>query len=336
MSLVSIIVPVYNTEKYLDKCVESLVLQTLRDIEIILVDDGSPDNCPKKCDDWAKKDSRVKVIHQENSGVSAAINRGIRDATSKYIGFVDSDDWIEKQMFQDLYEEIIKNDADLVQCGINGISDNDFSPWNIQEFVINKDEIYANVLFYFFHNEAMKSGLYPSRCNKIYLKDKLLKILNLCLENLQSGEDYLLNTAYLCISEKVVSINKCYYNYRRNDNSLTTVYTENYKKSISDFFNSLVNIANYFQFSIDDLSENMDFSYCNAFIFAVTSSLSYNKKISEFKILRSKIKNSNSILKFSKNLNIKQTILLLFFYLKIYLPPMVAGQIFNKFATKHE
>ena len=88
--LVSIIVPVYNVEEYLDECVESLVNQTYPDIEIILVDDGSPDNCPKMCDDWAKRDSRIKVIHKENGGAASARNIGFDNATGEYIGFVDT------------------------------------------------------------------------------------------------------------------------------------------------------------------------------------------------------------------------------------------------------
>ena len=94
--LISIIVPVYKVEKYIDRCVESIINQTYKNIEIILVDDGSPDNCPKICDEWAKKDKRIRVIHKENRGVSSARNVGIDVAKGKYIGFVDSDDYIEK------------------------------------------------------------------------------------------------------------------------------------------------------------------------------------------------------------------------------------------------
>ena len=92
--LISVIVPVYKVEKYLDRCVESIVNQTYTNLEIILVDDGSPDNCPKMCDDWAKKDSRIKVIHKENGGLSSARNAGLDFMTGEYLFFVDSDDFI--------------------------------------------------------------------------------------------------------------------------------------------------------------------------------------------------------------------------------------------------
>ena len=92
--LISIIVPVYKVEKYLDKCVESIVEQTYKNLEIILVDDGSPDNCPAMCDEWAQKDSRIKVIHKENGGLSSARNAGLDACTGEYIYFLDSDDYI--------------------------------------------------------------------------------------------------------------------------------------------------------------------------------------------------------------------------------------------------
>lgn len=116
--LISVIVPVYKVEKYLDRCVTSIVNQTYRNIEIILVDDGSPDNCPAMCDDWAAKDSRIKVIHKENGGVSDARNAGMAVATGELMGFVDSDDWISLDMYQQLYDDMIKNDSDISACGV--------------------------------------------------------------------------------------------------------------------------------------------------------------------------------------------------------------------------
>ena len=102
--LISVIVPVYKVEQYLDRCLQSIVNQTYKNLEIILVDDGSPDNCPQICDEWAKRDKRIKVIHTQNRGVSTARNIGIDVANGQYIGFVDSDDWIE----EDMYEFLLK------------------------------------------------------------------------------------------------------------------------------------------------------------------------------------------------------------------------------------
>ena len=116
--LISVIVPVYNVEKYLDRCVESIVNQTYRNLEIILVDDGSPDNCPVICDKWAERDCRVKVIHKQNGGLSDARNAGMEIATGELIGFVDSDDWIEPEMYQLLRDYMIEHDCDISACGV--------------------------------------------------------------------------------------------------------------------------------------------------------------------------------------------------------------------------
>lgn len=114
MPKVSIIVPVYGVEKYLEKCVESLTSQTFQDIEIILVDDGSKDRCPQICDELACKDNRIVVLHKPNGGLSDARNAGVKIATSDYIIFVDSDDFVENTMCEVLYSEMIKSGADLV------------------------------------------------------------------------------------------------------------------------------------------------------------------------------------------------------------------------------
>lgn len=115
-ALISVVVPVYKAEKYIDECIESIVNQTYRNLEIILVDDGSPDRCPKICDEWAFRDERIKVIHQTNKGAAAARNAGIKVASGQYIGFVDSDDYIDKTMYEVLYEGIGKSDAQISCC----------------------------------------------------------------------------------------------------------------------------------------------------------------------------------------------------------------------------
>ena len=104
----SVIVPIYKVEEYLHRCIDSIINQTYTNLEIILVDDGSPDNCPMICDEYAKKDSRIRVIHKKNGGLSDARNAGLEIATGEYIGFVDSDDWIHKDMYHILYKNIIE------------------------------------------------------------------------------------------------------------------------------------------------------------------------------------------------------------------------------------
>lgn len=114
--LISVIVPVYKVEKYLDKCVQSIVDQTYKNLEIILVDDGSPDNCPQMCDEWAKKDPRIKVIHKENGGASSARNVGIDIAQGDYLGFVDSDDFIDLRMYEKLFNAVRNSTKKISHC----------------------------------------------------------------------------------------------------------------------------------------------------------------------------------------------------------------------------
>lgn len=118
MELISVIVPVYKVESYLDRCVQSVADQTYRNLEIILVDDGSPDSCGRLCDAWAEKDSRIRVIHKANGGPSDARNAGMAAAKGKYIGFVDSDDRIAPEMYQRLYERMTADGCDLGVCGV--------------------------------------------------------------------------------------------------------------------------------------------------------------------------------------------------------------------------
>ncbi len=115
---VSIIVPVYNVEKYLKRCLDSLISQTLKDIEIICVNDGSKDNSDKILEEYARKDSRIIIINQENQGISVARNNGMDIAKGKYVGFVDSDDWVDSDFFEKLYNAAEKNNAQMAVCSI--------------------------------------------------------------------------------------------------------------------------------------------------------------------------------------------------------------------------
>ena len=124
MPELSIIVPIYKVEKYLPKCIESILNQSFTDFELILVDDGSPDYCGLICDEYAGKDSRVKVIHQNNQGVSAARNAALDVAAGRYLGFVDADDWIEKDMYQTMLQTAFASRADVVICGIQYFTEN--------------------------------------------------------------------------------------------------------------------------------------------------------------------------------------------------------------------
>ena len=125
--LITVIVPVYNVEKYLTRCVDSIINQTYKNLEIILVDDGSTDSSPAICDNYAKKDSRINVIHKQNNGASSARNAALDIASGDYIGFVDSDDYINRDMYASLFDSIVDSGSDMAICEseyvVNGVSD---------------------------------------------------------------------------------------------------------------------------------------------------------------------------------------------------------------------
>lgn len=121
---ISVIIPVYNVEDYIDECVESVVNQSYQNLKIILVDDGSTDSSGIKCDEWVEKDSRIKVIHQQNRGLSAARNNGVALSCGKYISFVDADDWLDKDYYQVLLTELLENDADIAASGVKRVYQN--------------------------------------------------------------------------------------------------------------------------------------------------------------------------------------------------------------------
>ena len=163
----SIIVPIYNVEPYLRKCIDSILTQTFTDFECILVDDGSPDNCPAICDEYAKKDSRIRVIHKENGGLSDARNAGLDIAQGEYIGFVDSDDWIHPQMYELVYKCAISTNADIAQCGYSKIKEKDSIDIHFEAtqkpIVRTKDEIFKN--YY-----SLIPGIDDMVWNKMYRK----------------------------------------------------------------------------------------------------------------------------------------------------------------------
>ena len=162
--MVSVIIPVYKTEQYLDRCIESVVNQTYKNLEIILVDDGSPDNCPKMCDEWAKKDSRIKVIHKKNGGLSDARNVGIDCATGEYLSFIDSDDFISNQMYKKMLNSIENFNADLAVCGIETFYDG-----QTPDVMVDKeDEVISNKEAFLRLNNKEYNTYLVIACNKLY------------------------------------------------------------------------------------------------------------------------------------------------------------------------
>lgn len=122
--MISVIVPIYNVERYINKCIDSIIHQSYKNLEIILVDDGSPDKCGEIIDEYSRIDKRIHVIHKSNGGLSSARNAGLDIASGDFIGFVDSDDWIEPTMYEEMLSFMEKEQLDLVECGINLVTNN--------------------------------------------------------------------------------------------------------------------------------------------------------------------------------------------------------------------
>lgn len=233
---ISIIVPIYNVEQYLEDCLESILSQTFTNFELILVNDGSTDNCGEICDNYEKKDSRVKVIHKENGGVSSARNMGIDAAKGKYIGFIDPDDTIERNMYELLLNSMTKYKADIVICPykmINSIigSTSVSSIWNQCNTPLSKKYIEAEII-----PNILKTSKYYSLlscCNKLYIRE----VFDNCRfdEAKNHGEDARLNLILLTQVNKLVFINQALYNYKiRNRTSLTQTYNVNLFKNLLD------------------------------------------------------------------------------------------------------
>lgn len=174
--MISVIVPVYKVEDYLERCITSIVDQTYKNLEIILIDDGSPDHCGEICDGWSRKDDRIKVIHKENGGLSDARNAGMKIATGEYTAFVDSDDWIHKDMLKVLLEVQEETKGDIVECKaqicfnkeddmeIGNLSEIDISIFNTEKSLqnlINEHPLHQTVWNKLYRTEVIKDILFP-------------------------------------------------------------------------------------------------------------------------------------------------------------------------------
>lgn len=241
--LISIIMPVYNAEKYLNRSIESIMNQTYNNMEIILVNDGSTDNSLEICTNYQKKDNRIKLINQENKGVSIARNRGIDEATGHYIMFIDSDDYIEKNMIEDMEAKITEDDIDLVISGIkmNYIRNGQVvgeEKYQLKDKMYSIEEMLNDILI------DLDLICICGPCCKLYKKE-ILKKNNIKFTNeFTMGEDTWYNLDYIdACTGKIVTVSNIYYNYmRENPDSLFTKYYDNYIKITEKVYNKFLNL----------------------------------------------------------------------------------------------
>lgn len=251
--IISIIVPIYNVEEYLPKCIDSILNQTYKELEVILVDDGSPDSCGKICDRYAKKDERVKVIHQKNGGLSAARNSGLDCANGEYIGFVDSDDYIEPEMYEKLLEAIIKNKCAMSICNVNYVfEDGKIIPKNLKA----KDEVFefADAIREMNTYEKFDMGVW----SKLFKKE-LFESIRFPVGKL--SEDFYIMYRIFDRAQKVSYISETLYNYLQRTSSLTRN-----KKINHDFYKAAHDQMVYLDQKYPELSVVGHVSYVSAIL----------------------------------------------------------------------
>lgn len=291
---ISVIVPIYNAEKFLHYCIDSILNQSFVDFEILLVNDGSTDNSGKICDKYAEKDTRVKVIHKQNGGVSSARNAGIEAAKGEYICFVDSDDYLESNYLKELVETKRKYaDYDNIWCGFQTVED--YNGKN-KEAVIAKND--TGISCYSLEDIMIlhERWLEASPCNKLFDKGIIINNKIKFPDDLSLGEDLLFNFEYLDCSEgKIVVINKPLYNYIRDGKeSLDNKYYPNLLEIYRRLNSETEKYAQKWKLSEEQISKMY-----NSFFFRLEAVLRNTFNENNKSSLRTKLKYNNRILKSS-------------------------------------
>lgn len=238
MCKVSIIIPVYNVQAYLKKCLDSVLNQTFKDIEIILINDGSTDDSLNICEEYSKRDNRIKIIDKENEGVSKTRNLGLLRAQGEYISFIDSDDWVEPNMIEELYNSAISNNAEFCMC--NYIKESNSKSLYIDsgtyKKVLEGNDIKNYLLIPLIEREDNQKehilAGFRGPWGKLFKKDIIEKYNIKFKKDLIIGEDFIFNLEILACTKKVVINEGFYYHYLTNDNSATMRYKKDCWNSI--------------------------------------------------------------------------------------------------------
>lgn len=232
--MLSVIIPIYNVERYLKKCVDSVINQTLKDIEIILVDDGATDSCPEIADEYAKIDSRVKVIHKQNGGLMSAWKCGLENATGDIIGFVDSDDWVDPDMFEKMTACMTEHNVDLVCASL--IREFDDKSQKEDVFVecgyYDRERIVSDILPGIISRGTMLDrAVTPNRVTKIFKAEILRNNLKYCDERISLGEDFVIVFPYICDTQSLYVMDFHPYHYFIRGTSIMGSYNPNFTKN---------------------------------------------------------------------------------------------------------
>ncbi len=226
--LVSVVIPVYGVEEYLERCVESVIAQTYPNLEIILVDDGSPDNCPAMCDAWAKKDKRIRVIHKANGGLTSARKAGFETAKGEYIIFFDSDDYVEENMIEELVNKALASNKDITMCSYYRDTADEMIPvfMGYQKGVIEREELPMQFIL------PIIRPMKGDPATNGFMWTKLIKSSKIREEYFVSEREYYTEDILFDIQialhiNGIALVNKPLYHYCENKDSLTFKYREN-------------------------------------------------------------------------------------------------------------
>lgn len=220
---ISVIIPAYGEEEYIGICIESVVNQTYKNLEIILVDDGSPDKCPQICDEWALKDERIKVIHKENGGLVSARKAGIQMASGEYIGYVDGDDWIEPDMYENMMCVMEAEDVDIVISGFKKELFGKSIPYlnKIGKGVYRGNDLLNDIFpMMICDKDTFQYGLYTYVWNKLFKRDKIFQFQMNVDNRITIGEDAACVYPALLEAESIAIIEETGYHYRQRMNSM--------------------------------------------------------------------------------------------------------------------
>lgn len=255
MNKVSIILPVYNVEKYIDNCLTSVCNQTYSNIEIIVVIDGSPDNSIDIAKQWSIKDNRVKVIYQDNAGSGIARNNGLSIATGKYVMFVDPDDWIEKEMVENLISEVEKDDVDFLTTGCSNdyYDENDRLYKSItdnftNELITNPDDIHKKYV------RLLLDGAAGAPTKKIY-KLEIIQKNKILFPDLRRSQDIVFNYRYIDCIKSMKIYNSNFYHYRIEGETYKVKIRNDYYRTVCLIYSDINQLLRKWNVFLDDKTE---------------------------------------------------------------------------------
>lgn len=290
--LITVVLPIYNVEKYLDRCMKSVVNQTYTNLEIIMVDDGATDGSGELCDSWAEKDSRVKVIHKKNEGLGMARNTGIENATGKYIAFFDSDDYIEPNTIEECYKRACEDSSELVIFGHSLVGKDNFVKLAVipsSERLVYRDKEISSIVLKDLLVQGKSSpvikNMWMSAWSFLYSMD-LIKRANwhFVSERQIISEDVYSLLQLFSYVNSISIVDKSLYNYCENEGSLTRVFRKDRFDKINIFYNETMKEAERLEMS-EEIKNNITYPYIANIIamlkMLVDSDLEYAEKLKE-------------------------------------------------------